>query len=137
MVKGKEKGVTLVEVVVAMALIAIVSATIFVTANFSISSQSKNKRNQFFINEAENVLMCYYSDNFEDALKFLTDDNELTVSDSVTEYTLYYTNEYLYTDSENAVYSITIDYSNTFSPVVTCKDSSDRVIYSYGGEENA
>ena len=139
MVKKKEKGVTLVEVVVAMALIAIVSSAIFVTANFSISSQKKNQRNQFFINETENVLMCYYTGNFNQALRFFTGDNELEVDDVSKNFTLYYTEDFEYTNEENAFYSLEINYldEHEFSPVITCKTADNQIFYSYGGAEDA
>lgn len=131
MVKRKEKGVTLLEVVVAMALIATLSASIFVTINFANKSRANNRVKHFFINETENVLMCYYSDDFESSLTFLTN-NEITIPDDSDCFFLYYTEDFNYTDEENAVYTLEIEYTNKFSPVVTCL-SSRGIIYNFGG----
>ena len=137
MAKEKQKGVTLVETVISMALIAIVTAAIFATSNFTISSQEKNKQKHFFENETENVLMCYYSNSFSSALKFLTGDNEILVDSESNDYTLYYNENFEYVAEELAVYSLKIDYTNIKTPTVVCKNIDSNIeIYSYGGEDN-
>lgn len=132
MVKRKEKGVTLVEVVVSMALIAIISATIFITISYTNKTQSKNKIKQYFINETENVLTCYYSGNFSNSLAFLTN-QDIDIDEDANTYTLFYEKDFSYTDEENAVYSLTIDYTEDFAPVVTCTNVGGANIYEYGG----
>ena len=128
----KTKGVTIVETVVAMALIAIISATVFATYTFSIKNQSKYRLKQFFANETENVLMCYYSNNFSNAISLLTNEPVLKNED-LTYFNLYYDDELNYTDKSNAIFDLKIDYSEKYSPNVTVTNIfSNEVVYNYG-----
>lgn len=133
--KKKQRAVTLVETVVAMALIVIVSASVFITCSYSIKNQNNNRIKHFFINETENVAMCYYSDNFNDALLFLvSNDDSLIYRDNENEcYNLYYDNNLSYTNEDNATYKITIDLESELS--ITCVSlESGNNIYTYGGQ---
>lgn len=106
--KSKKKGVTLVEVVIAMALAVIVSASVYLTCSFTLKSQNQNMIQNFFSNEIENVAMCYYHSNDTDdttnyadfikSLVFLTglenaESDYISISEGVvvSYITLYYT----------------------------------------------
>lgn len=133
MVKGKEKGVTIVETVVAMAILSIVSSIVFLSCSLILRTQAQNRQTQFFVNETENVMMCYYSDDFEAALVYLTGSTfELDAeSDSCT---IYYGSHYEYCGWENAAFDLTIRFADPANVSVTCKNlSSGKTIYSFGG----
>lgn len=137
MEKIKQKGITLVETVVAMALFIIVSASIFLTCNYSIKMQAQNKVKHFFVIETENISMCYYSESFDDALEFLIGENVDFVEKNAENniYTIYYSKELTYSKSENAVYRLKFNFKNEDAPVVTCESiESGKEIYKYGGE---
>ena len=69
MEKTKERGVTLLETVIAMALAVIMSVAAYMTCDFAIKTQKNIEIKNFFTQEIENVSMCYYkSDN--DVSKF-------------------------------------------------------------------
>ena len=61
MKKNKKNGFTIVEVVVSMALIAIVLATAFLFCSYTISAQNDLKLNDFFLSESEKIVNCYYA----------------------------------------------------------------------------
>lgn len=74
-VKSKQKGITLVETIVAMALVVIISVSVYVTCNYTLKAQNDNSVKTFFATETENLAMCYYNsaedyDKFEKAFEF-------------------------------------------------------------------
>lgn len=133
MVKRKEKGVTLIETIIAMALVSIVSSIVVLTCNFSSRAKQNNKLTQFFINETESVLVCYYSNDFYGSLSFLTD-KIITNDETTKSYTLYYSSDLAYTEEENAKFSLTINYEDELNvKVISTNLSNEKIIYSYGG----
>lgn len=62
-VKSKQRGITLVETIVAMALVVIISVSVYVTCNFTLKAQNDNSVKTFFATETENLAMCYYNSN--------------------------------------------------------------------------
>ena len=102
------KGVTLVETVVAIAVIVILSVAGYTICNFAILNQQKTNRDNFFINETSNILICYYSEgNFSDKMQFLTGDLTTNFNE---DFILYYDKDYSYTDFNLAVYYLTFDF---------------------------
>lgn len=137
MEKIKQKGITLVETIVSMALFIIVSASVFLTCNYSIKVQAQNEIKHFFVVETENIAMCYYSDSFDDALAFLMAENVNFVEKDTQNniYTIYYSKELTYAESENATYKLIFEFSDESSPVVICEHiNNGKQIYKYGGE---
>lgn len=61
--KSKEKGITLVETIIAMALVMIISASVYFTCNYTLKIQNENTVKAFFANETENLAVCYYHSN--------------------------------------------------------------------------
>ncbi|GEM_PF-3642441 len=67
------RGMTLVEVVVAMTVVIIVSFAALSTVLFAAESFENVAYRQYAVNEADNVLSCLQSDDPEAALKFVYD----------------------------------------------------------------
>lgn len=65
------RGMTLVEVVVAMTVVIIVSFAALSTVLFAAESFENVAYRQYAVNEADNVLSCLQSDDPEEALKFV------------------------------------------------------------------
>ena len=61
--KSKESGVTLVETIIAMALVMIISVSVYFTCNYTLKIQNENTVKAFFANETENLAVCYYHSN--------------------------------------------------------------------------
>lgn len=137
MEKTKQKGVTLVETIVAMAIFIIVSAAVFLTCDYSIKVQAQNEVKHFFVVETENVAMCYYSKNFDEALTFLMGENSELIeknNESKT-YTIYYTKDLTVSKSDDAKYKLVFGYENASNPVITCTNlDNGKDVYCYGGE---
>lgn len=67
------RGMTLVEVVVAMTVVIIVSFAALSTVLFAAESFENVAYRQYAVNEADNILSCLQSDDPEAALKFVYD----------------------------------------------------------------
>ena len=144
MEKNNKRGVTLVETVVAMVLVTIISVAIYMTCNFSIRKQNDNVIKNFFINETENIAMCYYHTddtlNFENAFVFLSEkDNpkdyieySLDDNDNLTAITIYYTSDMKYLEKslkdESSRFKIVIDFGESYK--ISSYTVNDKLIYS-------
>lgn len=137
MEKTKERGVTLVETIIAMALVVVISLAIYTTLNYSVTSHSKDKCKIFFAGEIENVAMCYYNSNdnytninatkFEQLFKFTY---EIETEESYIEFD---------TDDAvepNVVRSLTIFYSSGFNilKVSEKENASYKIVFSLQDE---
>lgn len=67
------RGMTLVEVVVAMSVVIIVSFSALSTVLFAAEAFENSAYRQYAVNEADNVLSCLESDHPKEALEFLYD----------------------------------------------------------------
>ena len=137
MEKTKQKGVTLVETVVAMAIFIIVSAAIFLTCNYSIKTQAQNEVKHFFVVETENVAMCYYSKDFDNALTFLMGENsdKIEKNNETKTYSIFYSKELKVTSNDKAKYKLSICFENTEEIFISSTNlENGKEIYRYGGE---
>lgn len=137
MEKIKQKGVTIVETVVAMALFIIVAVSVFLTCDYSIKIQAQNEIKHFFITESENVSMCYYSENFDEALEFLIGENVNFVEKDTENniYTIYYSKELNYSNTEQAKYKLIINFAESSPFTITCENiENGKQVYKSGGE---
>lgn len=132
MEKSKKQGVTLVETVVAMALIVIISVATYLTCNFALKHQNNTEIKNFFVQETENVAMSYYKSNndmqkFDEILAFAFDiedssnyfeyENELDENDvsHLKSLTIYYDSDFSVLNLSNkttAKYFIVFDFEN-------------------------
>ena len=137
MEKTKERGVTLVETIVAMSLVVIISLAIYTTLNYSVTAHSKEKCNNFFAGEIENVAMCYYNSNdnyeninatkFEQLFKFTYG---IEPDDSYIEFDIN-------SDVEpNIVRSLTIFYSSDYKmlKVSEKENASYKIVFSFNDQ---
>ena len=124
--RNSKKGLTLVEVVVAMALVVIMSLAGFSVVNFTISASSKNHLLHFFMTETQNYISAYVSgsDNYADAMHLLTGNNYVYGTDS----TIYYSSDLQITDEQNAKYHVDIDF-DTSNMHISCYNSQSSLIY--------
>ena len=120
------KGVTLVETIVAIAVIVIISVVGYSVCSFSVMQQQKLLRKNFFINETHNILACYYSpeNDFEDNMIFLTGNSDIDYS---SDFVLYYTKNYDYAlNMDNSTYYLTFTYNDS---IKVYKSNNNTLIY--------
>lgn len=140
-VKSKQKGITLVETIVAMALVVIISVSIYVTCNYTLKAQNDNSVKTFFATETENLAMCYYNSN----LKTKTSAENYDNFKSAFEFSSglknaendYFDFAYI-SGTVSQVETITIYYSKDFEYLV--KDSKDdsvfKIVFTFKENEN-
>ncbi len=70
----RKKGLTLVETIIAMAVLIIVSFISLSVSNYAISQTNKAEIKMFFQNEAQNYVNCYLlgQDKYDNAIMFYT-----------------------------------------------------------------
>lgn len=102
----KEKGLTLLEVVIALTVIVIVSISVFSISIYSSNALNIANIKNFFVIESSNFanyFLSYDATDFSDALVYTTN---LESYDSYANFTLYYDSNYSYVEEENAVYHL-------------------------------
>ena len=123
----KNRGFSLVEVIIAMVIIVIVSISAFTVINFSVNSGTKNVISNFFEVETQNYLKAYFlgSDGYEESLKLLTGE-DYTYGENLT---IKYDNNFEITQEEEFSYTVHLTFGE---PVfnVSCYDKSNNIIYS-------
>ena len=121
---NKKRGVTLVEVVVAMAIAVIVSGIAFTTCNFALSISNKNKIKNFFVNEASNYINCYYlgSSKYAEAMQLLTGTSYVYNEDA----TIYYAKNLEISVDDSSPYVISLNFKEAGFEV-KCYQSSNLV----------
>ncbi len=121
----KNKGFSIAEVIVAMALVVIMSVVALSTVNWSFGAGRKEILKNFFNIESRNYISAYYSgaSNFQDAMNLLTDGTYVYGTDA----TIYYSNNLTITDAENANYYVNLDFE-TESFSVKCYTAQNNLI---------
>lgn len=122
----KRRGVSIAEVIVAMALVVILSVTALSTVNWSINIGRKEVLKNFFNIESRNYISAYYSGatNFENAMSLLTN-NTYTYGEDAT---IYYSKDLAITEQQNASYHVDLDFEiGSFS--VKCYTSQNTILY--------
>lgn len=122
----KTKGVTIVEVIVAMSLVIILSLFAFSTVNWSLTVGRKEILKNFFNVESENYLSAYYSgnSNYQNAMYLLTGGSYSYGEDA----TIYYSKDLNIVEEQNASYYINLDFDiDNFS--IKCYTSQNNLIY--------
>ena len=122
----KNKGFSIAEVIIAMALVVIMSIVALSTVNWSFSLGRKEILKNFFNIESKNYISAYYSgaSNFQDAMNLLTNGTYVYGEDA----TIYYSKDLTITDEENANYYVNLDFE-TESFSVKCYTSQNNLIY--------
>ena len=121
-----KKGLTLVEVVVAMALVVIISLAGFSVINFSIKSGGRSQVKNFFMSEVQNYATAILSgsENYSNSMNLLTGASYSYGENGV----VYYSGNLTITNEENAKYHININFDNTpYS--ISCFDSQNNLIF--------
>ena len=122
----KKKGLTLVEVVVAMALVIIISFAGFSVINFSLKSGNKNMVYNYFMVEVQNYVTAIMSGSAEysNSMYLLTGNTYNYGENGI----VYYSSELTVADVENAKYHINIKFESApYS--VSCYDSQNNLIF--------
>ena len=122
-----KKGITLVEVVVAMALVVIISIAGFSVVNFSIRAGNKSKIQNFFMVELQNYVTAIMSgaEGYSSSMFLLTNENYNYGENGA----VYYSNDLTVTYEDNAKYCINISFDTTpYS--IACYDIQNNLIYS-------
>lgn len=122
---SKQKGSTLVEVIVAMAIAVIVSTIAISVCNMAIAFGENNKVKNFFMVEAQNFVQAYYlgGDDYKSAMNMLTG-NECEFGENVT---IKYSADLSVTNDESAKYSVQVVFGENFS--VQCYTQNSKLIY--------
>lgn len=115
-----KKGFTIVELVIAMAIVILISVMAFTISNVSMQANSKAVTKNFFIVQASNFVKCYYlgSADYSDYMEFLTDNDSYVYN---TNANIYYDSDFEYCESENAKYRVDLIFDDVNSDfVVEC-----------------
>ena len=144
MEKHKKRGVTLLETVIAMALVVIISVAAYMTCDFALKTQKNSEIKNFFTQELENISMCYYNANndvsiFEDTLSFSynvediknyveynTITNELE-DETIKGITFFYDSNLLFLEKlnkNNAKYKIVFDFDDLKLTAISIKTNN-------------
>ena len=122
---NKKRGISLAEVIVAMALVVIISVIALSTINWSLNTGSKELLKNFFNIESQNYVSAYYSgaSNYQDAMTLLTNGTYTYGEDA----TVYYSQDLTITEEQNAKYYVNLDFEiDSFS--VKCYTSQNSLI---------
>ena len=123
----KNRGMTIVETVVAVAIVVIVSTIAFSICNVSINNGHKNKLQNFFICQTQNYVKAYYQgeDDYSTSMELLTGEAK-TFGENTK---IYYSSDLNITTEQNSKYVVNIRFDDGFS--VECLDSNSNLIYGY------
>lgn len=121
-----KKGFTLLEVVIALAVISIVSVAIFSTISFASQKNNVARAESFFMLESENYLLAYYlgQEGYGDAMHLLTGENYTYGTDA----TIHYSKDCAITGESNAFYRVELDFEIDYFEI---RCLGNRQIYSY------
>ena len=122
-----KRGVTVVEIVVAMAIAVIVSVFAYSTCSFAIAQSQRIKTKNFFISQSQNFVNCYFlgSEKYSDGIKFLTDCDVNYGEDA----TIYYSNDYKITTQDKSQYYINLIFDVDSFSVECHSNSSSNLIF--------
>ena len=123
--KQSQKGSTLVEVIVAMAVAVIISTIAFSVCDMAIAVGNSNRIKNFFCVEAQNYVSAYYLGGTEylAAMRLLTGYNYTFGEDA----TIYYSSDLKITESESAKYIVHVTFGENF--LVECENENLKLIY--------
>lgn len=140
-VKSKKRGITLVETIVAMALVVIISASVYVTCNYTLKAQNENSVKTFFATETENLAVCYYNSNQKkntSAENYENFKNAFEFSSGLSNVENDYFDFAYVSGTLSQIESITIYYSKDF--VYLAKDSKDdssfKIVFTFKENQN-
>ena len=105
----KEKGLTLVEVVIALGIVVTVSLATVSIVVYSSSSLQSSARKSFFQHEIDtfaDLYLSYDGENYQNAMRTYTGE---TVS-TETDHTFYYDAAYRYSEASTAAYYTVLDF---------------------------
>ena len=122
-----KRGVTVVEIVVAMAIAVIVSVFAYSTCSFAIAQSQRIKTKNFFISQSQNFVNCYFlgSEKYSEGIKFLTDCDVNYGEDA----TIYYSNDYKITTQDKSQYYINLIFDVDSFSVECHSNSSSNLIF--------
>lgn len=120
------RGFTLLEVVIAMAVISIVSVAMFSTLSFASRRNDVARAESFFMLESENYLLAYYLGEigYGDAMHLLTGEDFTYGTDA----TIFYSKDYAKSGEGDAFYRVELDFELDYFEI-RCLGS--RPIYTY------
>lgn len=126
-ISQKNKGITLIETIVSMALVVIISLVAFLTLSYSNSAMQKIKEKNFFINCSQNFVSAYFmgSGDYEKSLKLITGQDYAYGENT----TIYFDNKFKIANQENCEYKVLLNFDEQIFSV-NCTDSSNVSIYS-------
>lgn len=124
--RNLKKGLSLAEVVVAMALVVLISLEGFSVVNFSLNAGNKLSVESFFVEETKNYITAYYSGeyNYANALNLLTNQTHTFGTDA----TIFYSNNFQVTSEDNSKYYIKLTF-NESNFMVECFNNQNNLIY--------
>ena len=125
----KEKGLTLVETVIALAIVAIVSTAAISMTIYSTNALTKSREKSFCSGETDNyatLFLSYGEDDYVEAFNALTGGSISGYENAI----LYYDVDYKFTTSDKAHFYTTFTYSNENNTLdINFYDSGDNVLY--------
>ena len=124
----KEKGLTLIEVVIALTITVIISVAVVSVSIYSSNALYKQRAEDFFIYETSNIATIYYEYDEVDYVKAINHLTGLEVSGH-DDMTIYYKEDFTYSNSSDYHYYLNVKF-NTESLTFDSYNSKDVKIYS-------
>ena len=126
----KEKGLTLTETVVSLAIIVIVAVAATSIAVFSSNSFKKSNLKQYFVQEIDSICNLYLSYESEDFSKAINNSLGITIS-GFTDSIYYLNSNYEYLENENGhSYYLEFDFDTDISLTLSAYKKGGSLITS-------
>lgn len=122
----KEKGITLAETVISMALVILFAFVAFTTISVTSSANEKNNLKNFMTVSCQNIVKAYESGaaRYSDSMQLLVGENFVYGEDAI----IYYTKTLELSDNQDYAYYIEIKFGERFQ--VMCYNFNDKLIIS-------
>ena len=122
-----KKGLTLVETIIAMAVLVVITLMTFSVGNYVVAQTNKSELKLFFVNESQNYINCYLlgQDEYSNAISFYANKEALYNEDCV----IYYSNDLDICDEENSTYSIKLTFEVEKFVVECFVNNNDNAVY--------
>lgn len=124
--KSFKRGISLVEVVIAMAVVVIMSLAGFSVVNFSLNAGNKFNVESFFVSESQNYISAFNlgEENYSKAIKLLTNQSYTYGENAI----IYYSSDFEIVEQANAKYYVNLTFSSS-NFIVQCYNIQNSLIF--------
>lgn len=126
----KEKGLTLVETVISLAIISIISIAVVSISVYSANAINRNRVKSFFVNESSIIAKYYLSYSESDFYAVVNNLTGLEEDDEYHNFTIYYSSKQEYATSSDYYYHMDAIFSDNNNKLTLMSyNSSNALIY--------